>query len=219
MNRTMAASHPTDATPATLPVRRVLLGAAIVLTSVLLGALLVWLAFALGRALRPAPALAGLALTPRPALGFSLSTPDGRVVTDDDFAGQFVLMTFGSTRHSHPGMLDTLTRVPALVSPPAEVAVVWVALDGAHDTPTSVAALLSPYGDAVTGLLGDPHDVETLAASYDVLLAGGSASQAPLYNTVAVLIDPQGAVRAMYPWGMAAEQIAADIDLVLTPVR
>lgn len=179
----------------------------------LLGLGLAFGAYALGRALRPTPTLNGAALNPpAPAVGFVLTDETGRTVVLRDFAGQAVLLTFGTVADGQTSPLRRLVAAANEVG--SGVQVVFVPLNPHETDPAAMAEFLAGFDGDVTVLQGSPETVAQLARAYDVHF-GALVDGGWVHSHTAVLIDPNGMWRAVYVERVLAVDIAADLRLVL----
>lgn len=70
----------------------------------------------------------------------------------------------------------------------------------------------------ITGLTADPDTLMALADQFGVLIRryqGGSAFATLQHSSLAYLLDPQGALRRLYPAGAAADAMASELAKLL----
>jgi len=147
---------------------------------------------------------------------FRLLDQDGRIRTDRDFRGRYMLVYFGysfcpdvcpTTLAVMQGALDRLGAKANRIVP------VFVSVDPARDSPAVLKAYLANFGPRFVGLTGSPRAVARIAREYHVYyskqpLAGGS--YAVNHSSQIYLMDPGGRFVAVYeetlgPGGLAAE--------------
>jgi cytochrome oxidase Cu insertion factor (SCO1/SenC/PrrC family) len=111
---------------------------------------------------------------------FDLVAHTGQRVSDRDFRGRPLLVTFGLTSDPDltPATLQTLAAVLDRLGTKAErLAVVFITVDPVIDTPNVLAAYLARFHPRLLGLTGNPAEIAALARSYKVSIAN-SANQA-----------------------------------------
>ena len=128
-----------------------------------------------------AAAWVGLGTPARAAIGgpFRLIDGDGRVVTDRDFRGRWMMIYFGYTRcpDACPTALqDMADAVDLLGDRKADVALLFVTIDPARDTPAAVKDYVSNFHAAITGLSGSADQVAKAAKAYRVYYAEHATS-------------------------------------------
>ena len=165
-------------------------------TSILLG-VAVAVVFALASAF-------ALSLSPAPenSVGgpFQLVGGDGKVVTDRDFRGHWMLVYFGYT--FCPDVCPTtLTQVGAamdkLGADADKVRPVFITIDPKRDTPTLVRDYVAAFSPRLTGLSGTPAQIESVEAAYRVFASehrtGVGANDYTMdHSSIIYLMDPRG---------------------------
>lgn len=185
---------------------------AVLVTGVLLiGALL----FAAGTLMAPRPAPPGgaEAVAGGP---FALIDGDGRPVTDASFRGRWTLVYFGYTHCPDvcPTALQSIANALDLL--PADlarrVAVVFITVDPARDTPAVMKDYVAAFGPSFIGLSGTSAAIAQAEAAYQVYAArheepdGGYSMD---HSSVISLMDPQGRLAARFTHATEPAQIAA----------
>ncbi len=181
---------------------------------IVLGIVLAIAAYSLGRALRPAPVLRGAMLYPPvPAVDFRLRGSDGKNYSLYDFQSAPVLLSFTCSNCSRSGaLLEVLAQARDLaINDGNEIQVIVISIDPEMGLPELDVGFL--------GLSGDPREISDLAHSYDIYfhsspISDGTDPRVDITPLI-MLIDKQGYWRAVYPLTMAAEDIAADIQVLL----
>jgi protein SCO1/2 len=157
-----------------------------------------------------APAMDGLTYT------------DGEPVDIAALRGNVVFVYFGYTYCPDvcPLTLGTVDRAVANLGDDAErVKTMMVTVDPERDTPEVLESYVGNFNEAFRGVWGDEPDVRSVATRFGVTFryeeedAGGSY----LVNHTASLltIDPEGALRVVYPFGVTAEELTADLRELL----
>ena len=181
--------------------------------------------------------LARQASQPPPALEHATVFPEARALPDfllvdqhgkpfgrRQLAGQWSILFFGFTHCPDvcPGTLATLAAARRALAdlPPAEQpAVVLVSVDPGRDTPASLAEYLGFFDPSFTGLSGQPGALELLTRELGVAVIIGEPDANGSYtvdHTAALfLVDPDGALAAVFGMPHTPEGIAHDYRLIL----
>lgn len=187
--------------------------------SILLGLLLAVGSFELGQMLRPKVRLYGAELDPPvPAVGFSFQGSHGELLELRNFRGQLVLLYFGYTHcvTDCPVILKRLADARKSLGTQAEqVAVVFITLDPLNDTPGVLQDYLASFGPGFYGAAGTIQETHDLALSNDLDFAANTDGEIA-HTPLVLLIDRAGFKRAVYPAGLSAEQISADLKTLLS---
>ena len=163
--------------------------------------LLVGIVGALGLALAghrvPAPDPAGTYAT---AFGgpFTLTAPDGTIVSDRTLAGRPYAIYFGYTRCPDvcPTTLARLARLrQQLGRDGGKLAIIFVSVDPGHDKPVDIGRYVALFGTPILGLSGTPAQLARIEKGFGVYVrkvpqAGGDYT---IDHTATVyLIGPRG---------------------------
>ena len=182
-------------------------------------------------AAQAAPALkAGVFEPPRAAPDFVLRGSDGADLKLSRYRGQVVLLFFGFSHCAEvcPTTLATLAQArKALGGGGAAVQVVYVTVDPARDTPTLLKAYLAAFDPTFVGGTGQSEVMAALRKNYGVVAnrvvtgksgnSGNSANSGFAYDHTSsvYMIDREGRLRAMMPYGRNAQDFVHDIKLLL----
>ncbi|MGD2076760.1 MAG: SCO family protein [Chloroflexota bacterium] len=220
---TSASEDPdTIARPASNNRRLVLLAVA----GALLGLLAGWLTiqFATGAwRLGPYEYQGILLPAPEPVSDFTLTTHRGQKAQLSDLRGQIAVLYFGYTYCPDvcPTTLATLSEAVSQLKPAEkeQVQVVMVTVDPARDTVDVLADYLTHFDPAFLGLTGSEEEIALAAEALGIYHQKGEGSPASGYlvdhtATVSVL-DKEGRLRLLFPFGTPAEDIAADLQQLL----
>lgn len=170
---------------------------------------------AMGGAFRPHTYTGTVVRSETPAPSFTLESAAGPV-SPADFAGDVVVLFFGYTHCPDvcPTTLATLARAMDLLGETADdVHVVFVSVDPARDTPESLADFVSRFDERFVGVTGDPDAVADAAALYGIYYEAHGTSGSYLVDhtaTVSVL-DRDGYLALVFPFGTPADAVAADL--------
>lgn len=158
-----------------------------------------------------------------PAPDFTLIDETGRPFQLSDLRGQWILLAYGYTHCPDvcPLTLSYLRDVKQIVDPNGDrVQVVFVTIDPERDTPDSMRRYVGHFDklfdQKFKGLSGTPEEIAAAAQLYHVKYEKketGSADGYSMAHTAEVyLIDPQFNWRMTFPFGIKAEEIAADLQ-------
>jgi len=169
-----------------------------------------------------APALkAGVFEPPRQAPEFALRGSDGNELGLARYRGKLVLMSFGFTHCAAvcPTTLATLAQARQALGPQAgAVQVVFVTVDPERDDPAQLKAYLAAFDSSFVGGAGKPEVLAAMRKNYGVVAnkvpmpSGGYAVD---HTSSIFLIDRDGKLRAMMPYGHDARDFVHDIKLLL----
>ncbi|MEC9369024.1 MAG: SCO family protein [Pseudomonadota bacterium] len=168
------------------------------------------------RASQPVKLEAGSALIGGP---FSLTDHTGKRVTEADFRGRFMLVTFGFTYC--PDVCPTELQVMSaaleqLGDAAAKVTPVFITVDPARDTPAQLAGYVSNFHPRLTGLTGTAEEIKAAAKAFRIYYAqvkdpSSAAEYTMDHSALVYLMDPDGKYLAHFPYGTKAEDMAAKI--------
>ncbi len=216
MKSTETVTPPTspNATPATAKPSRRLLLPLLGLAIVLAGALGVWLIIRQ----RP-PQMHGTVLqSPEVSANFTLTATDGSPLSLSDLSGKWTALYFGYSFCPDvcPTTLSDLTAATdALGKKAEELNVVFVSLDPARDTPERMGQYLAYFNPAFIGLTGDPKAINAVATQfgvfYEVHEAEGASGYLVDHTSTVIVLDPEGRIRIVFPYGTSGADMAADL--------
>jgi protein SCO1 len=167
---------------------------------------------------------AGVAPNPiGPAPDFALTDENGQPFKFSDLRGKWILLAYGYTHCPDvcPLTLSHLRDVKKTADPNGDnVQVVFVTIDPERDTPDIMQKYVSHFDQLFRqkfkGLSGTPEEIAAAAKPYNVKYEKketGSADGYSMAHTAEVyLIDPQFNWRMSFPFGVKAEEIAADLQ-------
>ena len=98
---------------------------------------------------------------------FKLLNSDGKLVTQDDFRGKYLLLTFGYTHCEHicPTVLSDMART---LKGSTGTAGIFISVDTERDTPTRTEEYASQFSEKITGLSGSYEEVAAAANNFNV---------------------------------------------------
>lgn len=171
--------------------------------------------------LRPHTFAGTVMQSPQPAYDFVLQGVDGRDVRLSDFRGQAVLLFFGYTYCPDvcPGTLGVMRQVLYEMGERAEkVRVVFISVDPPRDTPERLKLYLERIDERMVGLSGAPDTLLDVATRYGIFYQRREGKDPEHYlidhTATVLLIDPDGFLRVVYPFGTNSGGIISDLNYI-----
>lgn len=151
---------------------------------------------------------------------FSLTSKDGDPTSLRDLRGRFVLLTFGFTNCPDicPLTLSDFQLVKGLLGDnSAEVAFVFISVDGSRDKPDVLRNFLAYRKlDEIIGLTGAETDVRAAGAPFGLSFERRGESSTGSYSVNhtagSFLLDRRGRWIMRFQFGVPAERIAAELQ-------
>ena len=170
---------------------------------------------------RVGPALkAGVFDPPRLAPEFSLRGSDGAEVTLARYRGKVVLMAFGYTSCAEvcPMTLATLADARSRLGDAAgAVQVIYVTVDPERDDAPRMKDYLEVFDPSFVGATGEPDALAAMRQNYGITARKQVTGNSYVmdHSSSIYLIDRTGKLRALMPYGHAADDFVHDIKLLL----
>ena len=169
-----------------------------------------------------APALkAGVFEPPAAAPELALRGSDGQELKLARFRGKLVLLVFGFTHCPEvcPTTLATLAEArKTLGAEAAAVQVVYVTVDPERDDLTRIRQYLGAFDASFVGGTGTPEALAAVRKGYGVVaekVARPGGGYGMNHSSSVYLIDREGRLRAMMPYGHEAKDFVHDLRLLL----
>lgn len=167
----------------------------------------------------PGMVRAGASFEEAPGGPFALTDHHGTAVTEQDYRGKFVLISFGYTFCPDvcPTTLFGISQVLDLLGEDAaRVQALFVTIDPERDTVAVLAEYVANFHPGIVGLTGTAEQIRAIAEAYGVRyqkVASPEAGGDYLMNHGAAidLMGPDGNYLASFPYIVPAEQLAAVI--------
>ncbi len=158
-----------------------------------------------------------------PASDFTLNAAAGKQVSLSDYQGKVVLLYFGYT-HCPDVCPTTLADLRVAISELGEAAndiqVIMVSVDPERDSPEWLADYVHRFDDRFLGVTGPLDRITQLATAYDIHFHKHEGSVATGYlidhSAKVLVIDRQGDLRMFFPFGETSEEMAEDIQYMLS---
>lgn len=152
-----------------------------------------------------------------------LRASDGSELKLAHYRGKVVLLVFGFTHCPAvcPVTLATLAEARRTLGADAKaLQVVYVTVDPERDDVASIRKYLAGFDASFVGGTGQPQALETVRRRYGVTArkippAGGGADYGVSHSTSIYLIDRDGRLRALMPFGHSAADFAHDVRQLL----
>jgi len=154
---------------------------------------------------------------PREAPDFALQGSNGAEVKLSQYRGKVVVLGFGFSHCPEicPTTLDRLAKAKKRLGAAGnDVQVVYVTVDPERDTPQRLKTYLAAFDPAFIGGTGSAAQLERVQKEYGIIAK--KVGQHGIDHTTSVyLIDRQGLLRVMVPYGKSADDIAHDAAILL----
>jgi protein SCO1/2 len=182
-------------------------------------ALIALLLFILLR-MRP-PEMHGVVLqSPQRATDFTLTASTGEPISLSDLRGKHVLIYFGYTFCPDvcPTTLADLRMMAQELGEERmeDVQVVMVSVDPERDTPDRLADYMGFFDPTFLGMTGPLEEIIAASTQFGVYFEQNRVEGASEYlvdhTSTVTLIDPDGYIRMVFPYGTAGEDMAADVQ-------
>jgi protein SCO1/2 len=151
---------------------------------------------------------------------FALKAQDGKPRTPESFRGRLLVLSFGYTQCPDvcPTTLAELASVRRLLAEKSrDVQVAFITVDPERDTPALLGSYVTAFDPTFLGLSGDARATRTAARGFHVFYQ--KVRQAHGYtmdhSTGYYAVDRHGRVRLLFPYGLPAAAMAADLALLL----
>jgi protein SCO1/2 len=132
---------------------------------------------------------------------FTLTAPDGSVVTDRTYQGKWLLVYFGYTfcPTTCPTTLMNITAVLDQFGPDVVgVQAIFITLDPRRDTPGVLRQYTASFDPRIVGLTGNPEQIAAVSKAYGAYAASHRTGPGPDdyvidHSSYIYLMDPKGA--------------------------
>lgn len=167
------------------------------------------------------PLMAGTFDPPRAAPDFVLQGSDGQALSLSRFRGQVVLLQFGFTSCPSvcPTTLATLAQVRRdLGEQAADVQVLFITVDPERDDVERLRRYVTTFDRSFIGGTGTEEVLAAVRRAYGVAAQRTVSNGSPQYghSSFVTLIDRNGLLRAIMPFGYKAETYVHDVRALLT---
>jgi protein SCO1/2 len=160
----------------------------------------------------------------RPAPEFALTGSDGSALNLRRYRGKVVALAFGFT-HCQRVCPLTLAHLAdasiALGGAATDVQVIFVTVDPERDSPQRLREFLAQFHPGFVGATGTREQLAALRHIYGITAKKEASENKQLgyevhHSSFVYLIDREGKLRLLVPFGKPAEDIAHDVRLLLS---
>lgn len=155
-----------------------------------------------------------------PATDFQMNTTSGKPMRLSDFRGKYVLLYFGYTFCPDvcPFTLNDLADMLKRLGPAATaVQIIFVSLDPERDTVAHLQAYLPAFHSDFLGMTGNADEILKAATQFGI--SYNKVGEGPGYTlehtSTVVVVDPDGYVKLVFPYGTTGQQMASDVQYLL----
>lgn len=161
---------------------------------------------------------------PRPAPDFTLRAHDGTAFSLSQHRGRVVALVFGYTFCPDvcPTTLAELAQVRVRLDPvlAARLRVAFITVDPDRDDAGRLRAYTQAFDRSFVGLTGTPSQLIAVQKSYGVIVKkhvakGTAAAYLVDHSAFVYVIDGDGRLRLMLPFGTSIDTMTHDIGLLL----
>jgi protein SCO1/2 len=163
---------------------------------------------------------AGVFSPPHPAPEFTLDGSDGAPLTLSRYRGKVVALAFGFSHCADvcPMTLATLAQARKVLGPQGrDMQVIYVTVDPERDDAARMKSWLAAFDPTFLGGTGSKLALDVVDRLYGVsatkVVTPGGYSFG--HSSSVYLIDGEGRLRAMMPYGHAAEDYVHDVRLLM----
>jgi protein SCO1/2 len=165
---------------------------------------------------------AGVFDPPRAAPDFSLRGSDGAELSLGRYRGKVVILGFGfsSCPDVCPTTLSTLAQArKQLGAAGDEVQVVYVTVDPARDDAERLRSYLANFDPTFVGGTGTAEQLAAVRETYGIAASRVAlgAGYGFTHSSYTYLIDREGDLRALMPYGSSPDDYAHDLSILLGP--
>lgn len=159
----------------------------------------------------------------REAPAFTLDGSNGKKLSLRDHLGKVVILQFGFTfcEKVCPVTLARLTQVhKQLGSAARDVQLIYVTVDPKRDSPERLREHLAAFNPSFLGATGPPDELAAVRKAYGVFAEELVSKNRALgyevnHSSSIYLVDRQGKVSGLVPFGTSADDIVHDLKLLL----
>ncbi len=166
---------------------------------------------------------AGVFDPPRAAPEFRLQGSNGAPVALSSYKGKVVLVVFGFSfcRTICPVTLAKLSQVWKDLGPQSEnLQTLFISVDPARDTPERLREFVTLFHPGFIGLTGTEQELASVRKSYGIIAAkveskNKEADYEVHHSSSLHVIDREGKLRVLIPFGTTAADIVHDLKVLL----
>ena len=160
---------------------------------------------------------------PSAAPDFQLQGSNGSPVVLSKFRGKVVAIAFGFTycQRICPVTLANLSEVSRKLGAAAtDVQVIFVSVDPDRDTPNRLREYLQSFNPSFLGATGKKMQIDAVRQAYGIFAEKAPSENKKLdyevhHSSSIFLIDREGKLRVLVPFGRSSQAILNDVNLLL----
>jgi protein SCO1/2 len=158
---------------------------------------------------------------PRSAPDFALQGSHGGLFKLSDARGRVVVLGFGFSHCPEicPTTLSNLSRVMKNLGDEAkDVQVVYITVDPERDTVARLREYMAVFNPSFIGLTGNAEELAALRREYGILIEREMQKDGNYevhHSSYLYLVDRQGLLRALVPYGKTVADITHDLQMLL----
>ncbi|MCB1546310.1 MAG: SCO family protein [Hyphomicrobiaceae bacterium] len=154
---------------------------------------------------------------------FTLVDHQGKTVSDRDFRGKYMLVTFGFTYCPDvcPGGLQVMAGALDLLGDKGKrITPVFISVDPERDTPAQLKLYVASFHPRLVGLTGTPEQVRAVARAYRVYYAKVEDKKLTSgytidHSAITYLMDPSGKFVTHFRYGITPKALAEGLAKVV----
>lgn len=163
---------------------------------------------------------AGVFSPPRAAPDFSLQGSDGTELKLSRYRGKVVILAFGFTSCPDvcPTTLATLAETRKKMGEQAnQLQVLYITVDPETDSPARMRQYLASFDPTFVGGTGTAEQLASVRQDYGISATKKSLGTNSTFShsSFTYLIDREGSLRALMPYGQSSEDYVHDIRILL----
>jgi protein SCO1/2 len=164
--------------------------------------------------------VAGVFSPPRAAPEFSLRGSDGTELKLSRYRGKMVILAFGFTSCPDvcPTTLSTLAQArKQLGEQGSELQIVYITVDPETDDAERLRKYLGSFDPTFVGGTGTAEQLTVVREQYGIAAArkASATGSAFVHSSYTYLIDREGSLRALMPYGHPSDDYAHDAKILL----
>jgi len=165
---------------------------------------------------------AGVFSPPRAAPDFSLRGSDGNQLRLSRYRGKVVILAFGFTSCPDvcPTTLATLAETrKKLGAQSSQLQVLYITVDPETDNPERMRKYLGSFDPSFVGGTGTAEQLAAVRHDYGIAAARKTlgTSYTFAHSSYTYLIDRNGSLRGLMPYGQSSDDYVHDVRILLSP--
>lgn len=159
-----------------------------------------------------------------PSYNFTLTGADGKSVSLNDYSGKIVFIYFGYTFCPDicPATLANVGQALRKIGEDkaSQVQTIMISLDPERDTPEKLAEYVAHFHPSFIGITGSQDELAKVTSLYGIFyekhVEAGATGYLIDHTATLLVLDRQGYLKLVFPFGVTSEEIADDLEYMLT---